>query len=115
MNLNNIKNYYYILSPNIKNTLYLQFLNIKLNSTIIKNNLLNIFTNFNNELSTKPNILKPFNNSLNIHNISKIKNNNYSLLNPHPFSFKQKENHIKFFYFLYFIILLFAILKYVNY
>ena len=112
--MNTIKNYYYLHSPFIKNKLYLQFLSIKLNLSIIKNNLLNIITKFKNELQDKPNILKPFNNSYNISNISKIKNYNYSLLNPHPFSFKQKKNHILFFYFLYYIILAFAILKYVN-
>lgn len=111
--MNTIKNYYYLYSPFIKNKLYLQATSIKSNILNIKNNLINTYTNFKNEINDKPNILKPFNNSLNISNISKIKNNNYSLLNPHPIKFKQ--NNVLFFYILYYIILFFAILKYVNY
>jgi len=113
--MNTIKNYYYLHSPYVKNILFQKTLSIKSNLLNAKDNLVNTYTNLKNEIYEKPNILKPFNNSLNLSNIRKIRNSNYSLLNPHPFNISQKKNHILLFYILYFIIFFIAVLKYVNY
>ena len=72
-----------------------------------KDNVVNFYSTNMNDISNNPDILNPFKFPI---NNNKIYNKDYNILLPHKF----KVQNSTFFYILYFLILIFSIIKYVN-
>ena len=121
--LNNTKNIAKLKFDNTKNIAKLKFDNAKkvakpkfynikkLAKSKFDNNKKNTIIYFNsiaNEISENPNLLNPFKFPI---NYNKINTKNYNILFPHTF---KVEKITLLFYIIYFFVLFFSILKYVN-